>query len=303
MASLDVKERILELKEEKQAAILAHNYVIPDIQDVADIVADSLVLARKGVELPNSILLIAGVDFMAESVKILNPEKKVIHINPGSQCPMAHMAEADDFRDFRKLHPGVPSVAYVNTTAELKTLVDYCVTSANAVQIVKAIDGDKVIFLPDLNLGNYVQSQVPDKELILWPGHCYVHSQIKKEVVQKVKREHPEAELLAHPECRGEVLELADKVASTEGMVKYAQASNAKEFIITTEEGLVYRMRKMMPDKVFHKIPEAICSNMKKMTLENLLNSLETLEPEVTLPEDVIEKARLPLERMVNILE
>jgi len=302
MAVQQMKERILELKQEKKAAVLAHNYVIPDIQDVADIVADSLVLARKGGEVTEDILLICGVDFMAESVKILNPQKTVIHINPGSQCPMAHMAEADDFLDFKKLHPGVPSVAYVNTTAELKTHVDYCCTSANAVQIVRSIDSDKVIFLPDINLGNYVQSQVPEKELLLWPGHCYVHSQVKKEDVLKLKEEHPEAEVLVHPECKWEVVELADKVGSTEGMVKYAQASNTKEFIITTEEGLVYRMQKLIPDKVFYRLPNMVCSNMKKMTLEDLLTALETLSPEVELSHDVIEKAKIPLERMVSIL-
>jgi quinolinate synthase len=302
MATSELKERILALKAEKKAVVLAHNYVIPDIQDVADIVADSLVLARKGSEMSEDVLLIAGVDFMAESVKILNPRKKVIHVNPASQCPMAHMAEAADFVDFQKLHPGVPSVAYVNTTAELKALVDYCCTSANAVEVVRSLDADKAIFLPDLNLGLYVQSQVPEKELILWPGHCYVHSQVKPGDVKRLKEEHPEALVLVHPECKPEVVDLADKVASTEGMVKYARSSDAKEFIITTEEGLVYRLQKLMPEKVFYRLDLMVCSNMKKTALEDLVKALETLGPEVELSDEVVEKAKVPLQRMVEII-
>lgn len=297
-----VFQQIEELKRSTGALVLAHNYVIPEIQDAADIVADSLVLARKGVEAENDIILVAGVDFMAQSVKILSPNKKVIHINPGAVCPMAHMAEAEDFLDFKKVHPNIPAVAYVNTTAELKTHVDYCCTSANAVQVVKAIDSDKVIFLPDINLGNYIQSQVPEKEILTWPGHCHVHHNIKPSDIEKMKAQHPEAEVLVHPECKMEIIEMADSVASTEGMLRYAQASDKKEFIITTEEGLVYRLRKLLPDKVFHRLPLAVCTNMKKMSIEDLLNSLETQGPEIELSDEIITKAKLPLERMVSIL-
>jgi len=302
MDTSNFMERITELKRSTGAFVLAHNYVVPEIQDVADVVADSLVLARCATEVENDIILVAGVDFMAESVKILSPQKKIIHINPGAVCPMAHMAEALDFLDFKKLYPNVPSVAYVNTTAELKTHVNYCCTSANAVQIIKAIDSQRVIFLPDINLGNYIQSQVPEKEIITWPGHCHVHHGIKLADVQKMKDEHPDAQILAHPECKFDVIEMADVVASTEGILKYAQGSNSKEFIITTEEGLVYRLRKLLPDKIFHALPLAVCTNMKKMSINDLIKALEELGPEIELSEDILTKAKLPLERMVTIL-
>ena len=303
MNTQQTKDEIIRLKKETGAAILAHNYVTGDIQDVADVVADSLILAKKAIEMKETILIVAGVDFMAESVKILNPQKKVIHINPGAKCPMAHMAEAEDFEDFKKLHPGVPAVAYVNTTAALKTMVDYCCTSANVIDVIKAVPSDKVIFLPDLNMGHYAQSKIRNKEILLWPGHCKVHSNIKPEQVKQLKALHPEAKVLVHPECRMEVIEMGDHAASTEGMITYVRESGAKEFIITTEEGLIYKLKKMFPDKVFYAIPGAVCQNMKKMTLEDLLKSLRTLGPEIILSPEIIEKARIPLGRMVSITQ
>ena len=296
-----IQDRIRELAVEKDVVILAHNYQTPEVQDIADIVGDSLVLAMKATEAPQSTILFCGVDFMAESAKALSPEKRVIHPVPGSRCPMAHMVDGESLREFRVSYPGVPVVAYVNTTAETKAEVDICCTSANAVKVVASMEGDKVIFVPDSNLGQYVQSELPEKEIILWPGYCHVHNDITVEQIARKKDEHPEALVLAHPECTMDVINVADKVASTEGMIRYARESPAREFIIGTEEGLVYRMRKEIPNKVFIPLETAVCPNMKKIGIEDVLKALEEMGPTVELDEDIIERNRPPLERMLSL--
>ncbi|MCK5772300.1 MAG: quinolinate synthase NadA [Thermoplasmata archaeon] len=296
-----IQGRIRELAIEKDIVILAHNYQIPEVQDIADIVGDSLILAMKATRAPQSTILFCGVDFMAESAKALSPEKRVIHPVPGSRCPMAHMVDGESLREFRKGHPGVPVVAYVNTTAETKAEVDICCTSANAVKVVASLESEKVIFVPDSNLGQYVQSQLPEKEIILWPGYCHVHNDITVEQIVGKKDEHPEALVLVHPECTPAVINVADKVASTEGMIRYARESPAGEFIIGTEEGLVYRMRKDIPDKVFIPLETAVCPNMKKIGIEDVLMALEKMGPTVELDEDIIERNRPPLERMLSL--
>ncbi len=302
MDAAALKEEILRLKQEKGVLILAHNYVIGDIQDIADVVADSLVLARKARDASEDKILFCGVDFMAESALILSPDKTVVHPTPESKCPMAAMATKDEVVEFKKKHPGVPVVAYVNTTAELKTVVDVCCTSANAVKVVKALGTDKVIFVPDCNLGQYIQTQVPEVEVILWEGHCHVHNDVGALDVMTMMSRYPDAVVMAHPECKPEVLKLADGIFSTEGMVKHAQASDAKQFIVITEEGLTYRMKKLMPEKEFIPLQTAVCHNMKRITLEVVLESLRTMEPKVKLPEDVIRDAKKALDRMVQIV-
>lgn len=296
-----MKEEIIRLKKEKGAAIFAHNYQIPPIQDVADVVGDSLYLAYRGQEVEEDTIIMCGVDFMAESVKILNPGKRVIHPNPRSRCPMAAMVDAPSLRRFKEEHPDAVVVAYVNTTAAVKAESDVCVTSANAVDIIKYLDAKEIIFIPDSNLGLYVMRHVKDRKIHLWPGYCHVHQDISPQTIRRMKEEHPDAVVMVHPECTPEVIDLADVVASTEGMVKYAKSSDKKEFIVGTEREHAYRLKKEMPEKVFYSIPTAICPNMKKITLPDVLAAVQNLSPEVTLPPDIMERARRPLERMIEI--
>jgi len=295
------QQRIRELAKEKDVVILAHNYQVPEVQDVADIVGDSLVLAMKAAKVEQSAILFCGVDFMAESAKALSPEKKVIHPVPGSRCPMAHMVEVDTLLEFKKEHPGAPVVAYVNTTAEVKAHADICCTSANAVKVVRSLPQKEIIFIPDCNLGLYVQSRLPEKKILPWAGYCHVHNDITVEQIRELKEKHPDALVLVHPECTLDVIAAADKVTSTEGMIRFAIESDAKEFIIGTEEGLTYRMSKEIPGKVFHPIPTAVCPNMKKIRIEDVLKALENMGPEVHLSEEIIEANRPPLERMLAL--
>jgi len=296
-----IQQKIRELAKEKDVVILAHNYQVAEVQDIADIVGDSLVLAMKATRTEQSTILFCGVDFMAESAKALSPEKKVIHPVPGSICPMAHMVQVDTLLEFKKQHPGAPVVAYVNTTAEVKAHADICCTSANAVKVVRSLPEKEVIFIPDCNLGAYVQSQVPEKKVHLWAGYCHVHNDITVEQIEEEKKKHPDAVVLVHPECRLDVIEMADAVASTEGMIRIAQETDAKEFIMGTEEGLVHRMSKEIPRKTFYPIRTAICPNMKKIGVEDVLRALENMGPEVILDEEIIEANRAPLERMIAL--
>jgi quinolinate synthase len=287
--------------QEKNAVLLAHNYQIPQIQDLADYVGDSLALAIQATKVDSDIIIFCGVDFMAESALILNPDKTIVHPNPGAKCPMAAMADAEGLRLAKKEHPDAAVVSYVNTTAAVKAETDICCTSANAVKVVKTVESDTIIFVPDSNLGLYAQRFIPEKKFIFWPGYCHVHQDISAEQIQVLKKEHSKAEVLVHPECTPEVIDISDFVFSTEGMIKHVASSDFKEFIIGTEEGLVHRLQKENPQKTFYSIPNAICPNMKKITLENTLDALRILEPKVTLPEEIIEKAKKPLDKMVAI--
>lgn len=297
----EMKQRILALKREKNAVILAHNYQIPDIQDIADFLGDSLALAIKAKESDADLIVFCGVDFMAETTAILNPDKKVIIPDTGAKCPLAAMVDAEGLKKLKKMHPDAAVVSYVNTTADIKALSDYCCTSANAVKVVESVPEKKVIFTPDRNLGAYVQRFVKDKEIILWPGFCATHDALTVEDFMKIKKEHPDAEIMVHPECRPEVIDIADYVFSTGGMVKHAKSSDKKEFIVGTEKEMAYRLKKENPDKEFYTIDKAICTAMKKITLKNLLKALETLSPVVEIDPEIAEKARIPIERMVNI--
>jgi quinolinate synthase len=246
-------------------------------------------------------IVFCGVDFMAESAKILNPDKNVIIPDINAKCPMACMVDQNRLCQLMKDNSKAEVVSYINTTAEIKALSDICCTSSNGINVVKSRSSKKIIFVPDRNLGAYIQRFALDKELILWPGICPTHHKIHKDHLLVIKKKHPDAEILVHPECRLEVIDIADHVFSTNGMVNYVKNSNVREFIIGTEKDLCYRLKKENPDKVFYPIKTAICPNMKKITLEKTLNSLSTLEPKIKLDINLIEKAKIPLQKMINI--
>ena len=301
---MDVKatvNKINELKKKNNAIILAHNYQIPEIQDIADFVGDSLDLAMKAIKTDAQTIIFCGVDFMAESAKILNPNKNVIHPVIDAECPMANMVKPSDLEKLKNDYPDAEVVAYVNTTAKTKTLSDICCTSANGEKVVKSLESKKVIFVPDRNLGLYIQRFVKDKKMILWPGTCPTHNKIHKDEILKLKEKHPDAEILVHPECRPEVIDIADHAFSTNGMVNYAKESDTKEFIIGTEKDLCHRLKKENSDKAFYPLKSAVCPNMKKITLEKVLNSLKTLEPKIKLPGEIMKKAKQPLQRMMEV--
>ncbi|MCD6573844.1 MAG: quinolinate synthase NadA [Thermoplasmata archaeon] len=295
---MDIIEKIKKLKEERNAIILAHNYQRPEVQDVADYIGDSLGLAIEASKTNASVIVFCGVDFMAESAKILNPDKIVLHPEAGARCPMAAMVDATTLKKLKE-EESMDVVAYVNTTAEIKAIADICCTSANAVKVVKSMPNG-VIFIPDENLGKYVKRFV-DKEMILWPGFCPTHQAISPEDIENERKKHSDAIVMAHPECTPSVIDMADKVASTEGMVNFAKKSNAKEFIVATEIGLCYRMKKEMPDKEFYCISHAVCPTMKKITLDSIIKSLEKMQHEVKIPEEIMEKARKPLRKMIEM--
>jgi quinolinate synthase len=296
-----LQQQIQELKKKHHIVILAHNYQNPEIQDIADFVGDSLDLSLKATKTDAKVIVFCGVDFMAESAKILNPEKTVILPDKTANCPMAAMVDAESLNWVIMEHPDAEVVAYINTTAEVKTLADICCTSANGVKVVKSRATKKVIFIPDCNLGAYIKKQVPEKEMILWPGICRTHHDITKEEIVKIKKQHPHAETLVHPECQPEVIEIADHALSTNGMVNHVKTSPKKEFIIGTEKGLCYRLEKENPGKKFYPVPSAICPNMKKITLEKVLKSMQTFEPTIELSDEIIQKARVPLQKMMDM--
>ena len=292
---------ILALKKERHATILAHNYQIPEVQDVADLVGDSLELSRAAARLDTEVIIFCGVDFMAETAAILSPQKKVVLPEKGAWCPMAHMITPEQLCDLKIIHPEAAVVCYVNSTAEIKAMSDVCCTSANGVQVVNSLSEKEVIFVPDRNLAAYVARHT-DKKIIPWNGYCYVHDHLTAEEVQVARAEHPGAEVLVHPECRPEVIDQADFTYSTAGMGKHAKASSSKEFIIGTEAGMIYRLKKENPKKEFYPLSKnAICQNMKKTDLSKVLRALQTLQSQVTVPEEIAVKARLSIERMLTV--
>ena len=296
-----VLQRITELKKKHHAVILAHNYQNPEIQDIADYVGDSLDLSVRATKTDARVIVFCGVDFMAESAKILNPEKTVLLPDRTANCPMAEMVDPESLTAMKQKHPDAEVVAYINTTADVKALADICCTSANGVNVVKSRTAKKIIFVPDRNLGLFIQKQVPEKEMILWPGVCSTHHNITATELLGIKKKHPKAEIIVHPECQPEVIAIADHAFSTNGMVKYVKESPKQEFIIGTEQGLCYRLEKENPGKTFYPVASALCPNMKKTTLEKVLKSLETFEPAIQLPDDIMHKARVPLQRMMDL--
>jgi quinolinate synthase len=300
MSSIEAK--IQELKKQRRAVILAHNYQLPEIQDIADYVGDSLGLSRQATQTDAKVIVFCGVDFMAETAAILNPNKTVLLPDTTAGCPMAMMIDAAQLRELKQQHPDSLVVCYVNSTAAVKAECDYCCTSGNAVKLVNSLPADReIIFVPDKFLGDYVATQT-GRKMILWPGYCPTHVRILDTMVTQLKREHPGAIAMAHPECTRPVREAADVVCSTEGMCKYVAGSGAKEFIICTELGMIHRLKRENPDKVFYPVGEfAMCPNMKKNTLEKVLWSLERMEHKVVVPAEIADKARLAVERMLAV--
>ena len=301
-ANIELLDSIIKLKVEKEAIILAHNYQIGEVQDIADFVGDSLQLSIEASKARGKIIVFCGVHFMAETAKILSPTKKVLLPDKNSGCPMADMISASQLQKLKNKHPGAVVVCYVNTSARVKALSDICCTSSNAVNVVKSIPKNKeIIFIPDKYLGSYVQSQT-GREFILWNGYCPTHVMINVKEIIELKKEHPDAVVIVHPECTPDVIDIADKVASTGGMLKYAKESEKKNFIIGTEIGIIYRLKKENPDKTFYPATgRAICPNMKLINLEKILWSLEDERYEIKVPQEIIEKARAAIDRMIAI--
>lgn len=296
-------DKIHQLKKEKNALILAHNYQLPEVQDVADFIGDSLGLARKASDTKASIIVLCGVYFMAETAKILNPEKKVLIPDINAGCPLACFATAEMVLNWKKMYPDAAFVAYVNSTADVKAVVDICCTSSNALRVVASLKEKRVVFLPDKNLGSYVKEQIKDKEIILWPGYCVVHENVNVEDVLRVKEKYPDALVMVHPECRKEVRNLADGICSTGQMFDFvASHSETKRFIVVTEWGINYALKKRFPEKEFIEPAKRMeCKNMKKITLQKVLNALERETFEVKIPSATIEKAKAVIEKMLWI--
>lgn len=297
---MNYSEKIKELKDKKDAIILVHNYQRGEVQEIADYLGDSLDLSRKANSTAAEIIVFCGVRFMAETAKILSPEKKVLMPREEAGCPMANMVTPDDVLEMRKEYPNAKVVSYVNTNADVKALSDVCCTSANAVKVVENIESNEIIFLPDKNLGSYVKRFV-DKKIILWDGFCYAHDSISKEEVLQAKKKFPQALLLVHPECRSEVIDIADEVLSTSGMIKFAKESKTKSFLIGTEEGILYRLRKENPEKEFFSAGKTIiCSDMKLTRQEDVYLSLKEDKYEISLPKDIISASKKALEEMLR---
>jgi quinolinate synthase len=302
MTEKEIIEKINTLKKEKNAVILTHNYQLAEVQEIADFVGDSLELSIKASQTDADVILFCGVLFMAETAHILSPEKTVLLPVLESGCPMADMADAEGVRKLKAEHPDAVVMCYVNSTAEVKAECDLCVTSANAVKIVESVPQDKkIIFVPDKNLGYYAQQQT-GREMIMWPGFCPTHMRITPEQIKRKRQEFPNAKVIIHPESTLEAIALADAALSTGGMCKFSKETDAKEIIAATESGLIYRLQKENPDKLFIPISEqAVCPFMKLTRLEDVLESLEKMQHKITLPEDIREKAKTPIERMLEL--
>ncbi|MGD9130848.1 MAG: quinolinate synthase NadA [Candidatus Bathyarchaeota archaeon] len=301
MEEKNLIERINRLKKEKNAVILAHTYQRPEIYKVADFIGDSYGLSKKATETNADIIVFCGVDFMAESAYILNPEKTVLIPTKLAKCPMAAMVDIDGLRKLKEKHPNAAVVSYVNTTADVKAESDICCTSANAVKVVNSLEETEVIFVPDSNLANYVMRHT-DKKIIPWDGWCYVHRKFSPEGLIRAKAMHVNAKVLVHPECIPEVVDLADEVFSTTGMVDYVENSLDNTFIIATEVGVIERLRLMFPDRTFYQAPPGgTCLQMKKTTLELVLAALEKEQFKVTVPEHIRVRAKKALDRMLNV--
>ena len=291
-------EKIKKLKEEKNAVIMAHYYVEDDVQAIADYVGDSYYLSKLATTVEQQTIVFCGVSFMGESAKILNPDKTVVMVDADADCPMAHMVEIEKIEAVRKQYPEAAVVCYVNSTAEIKSHSDVCVTSSNAVRVVNALPNKQIFFIPDNNLGRYVAKQLPEKEFIFHDGYCPVHKNMDKPNLLKAKELHPSALVLTHPECTEDVLEISDFIGSTSEIIDYATES----FIICTELGILYELRQKNPNKKFYSVGDSqFCPNMKKITMDKLVKALETLTPEAQLPEDIRTKAYEPLAKMLEL--
>ncbi len=295
-------EEIKKLKVEKDALIIAHNYQIPQVQDLADFTGDSLELSRKAAAAKEKIIIFCGVLFMAETAKILSPGKKVLIPRRDAGCPLADCITMEEALAYREKYPDATIVGYVNTSAEVKSTLDICCTSANAVDMVRKAPTKQVVFLPDSNLGAWVKKHVPEKDIILHEGGCNVHQRFTKEEVIKTRRAHPDAKVMAHPEADMSVLELADFVASTAAMIKYVKESPDKKFIVGTEEGHIHRLKKERPDAEFFSLGNAkICPNMKKTRIQDVYDSITKEQYEIKLSDEIMKKAIKPIEKMLSL--
>ena len=303
MALKDIQDEIIRLKKENDICILAHCYQSPDILEVADFVGDSFALSVSASKVTNKTVIMCGVRFMAETVKILSTDKKVILANADAGCPMAEMMDKDLIKQVKEQYPDYTVVAYVNTTSELKTVCDVCVTSSSALKICKKIDNDKILFIPDKNLGAYIAKQLPEKEFKLLSGGCPTHARMSAENVKKAKAMHPDALFLVHPECVPEVVELADYVGSTTGIMDFAKNSDAKEFIIGTENSIVSHLQLECPDKMFYPLSkDLVCHNMKLTTIVDVLNCVKGIAgEEIILEKDVMDGARRCIDKMIEL--
>ena len=299
---ITMRERIEQLKKEKDIVILAHYYVDGEVQEIADLVGDSYFLAKKATEVSQQNILFCGVSFMGESAKILNPGKRVIMADEFADCPMAHMVDIAKIQQVREQYPDVAVVCYVNSTAEIKAYSDVCVTSSNALREVQSLPNKHIFIIPDNNLGRYISTLVPEKEFIFNDGFCHVHTSIHRENVEEAKKLHPNAPVLTHPECTADVLEISDFIGSTSEILDYATKSDAKEFIICTEMGIFFELEQKNPDKRFYSVGHRqFCPNMKKITLEKVVRAMEEMEPEVTMDEELRVKANAPLVKMLEL--
>ena len=310
--SLDLKAEIRKMCKEKDAIILAHYYTVGDVQDVADFVGDSLALARKAAETDAKVMVMCGVHFMAETCKLLSPDKTVLCPDLNAGCSLADSCKAEDLKKFKDEHPGYKVISYVNTTASVKALTDVVVTSGNAKKVVDRLpEGDNYIFGPDYNLGSYI-NEVTGRKMLLWNGGCHVHERFSVDAIAQLKKEHPEAVVMAHLECKGPVLALADVVGSTATMLEYAKANPKKEFIVATEAGILHEMQRSCPDAIFYPVPPEIsegglgcscneCQYMKMNTLEKIYNTLKYGRPEVNVDADIAKEAVKPIERMLEL--
>jgi quinolinate synthase len=300
---MDIKDQIKKLKKEKNAVILAHNYQLPEVHDIADFIGDSLGLSITAAKTDADVIVFCGVKFMAETAKILSPQKTVLLPDKKAGCPMADMIDAEGLQALQAQHPHAVTLCYVNTSADVKAHCDYCCTSSNALKMVQHIlkSHEEIIFIPDKYLAQYVSAQV-GRKFITWEGFCPTHARLLPENILQTRELHPQAKVLAHPECRPEITALADVVASTEKMCSFVHDDPGVEFIIATEIGIIHRLKKENPEKIFYPASDkAVCPNMKRINLEKILWSLQDLEYEIKVPRDTMDKARKAIERMLQI--
>lgn len=302
MSATDIRHEIRRLLKERNAVLLAHNYMRDEVQEIADITGDSLQLSMEAAKTDAAVIVFCGVHFMAESAAILSPDKTVLLPRPDAGCPMADMVDAAGLKELKAKHPGVPVVTYVNSTAAVKAESDICCTSANAVSVVKSLPNKQLIFAPDRNLGRWIARFVTDKEFIYWDGYCPTHERMTPEAVLQKKAEHPDALFICHPECAPAVSDLADHVCSTSGMYSYCKQSPAKKFIIGTEAGILFKLRQDNPDKEFIlATPALICPNMKLTSLEDVLLALQTMQPVVRVDQQTRLMAKAALDKMLAV--
>lgn len=296
------EERILELKKGKNAVILVHNYQRPEVQDIGDFVGDSLELSQKAAATDADVIVFCGVHFMAETAAILSPQKIVLLPDARSGCPMADMITAEQLRQKKKELPNATVVTYINSSAEVKAESDYCCTSANGVKVVQSLDSEDILFVPDQYLGDFIARKT-GKKMALWPGYCPTHVKILAEDIVRRKQEHPRAHVVVHPECRPDVIDLADEALSTSGIIRYAARDDVSELIVGTEVEILHRLRKENPGKTFIAASEkAVCPNMKRITLDKVVNSLETMNPRVEVPEKIRVGAKAAVDRMLAMV-